>query len=140
MAHYSSRGGSIEVYTRRGKLTRAFAQQPPGTYFPALQRTGNGELAALWRDEQTCMLEFYDAQGEHLRCFRVPADSSHSFALDVEANRLYLPNRATKAVHVYALDGTLQQRLALDETFTPHAIALTPDGALWLSGVVEESA
>ena len=144
LAHYSSRGGSIGLYTREGKLRQTFAQLPMDTLFPCLQSLPGGEIAALRvnlnRDKpEEPMMQIYNAEGEFLRCWRVEGASSGAFAFHAPQERFYIPCDTSRDIAVYAADGKLQQRIPLPADVTPYAVTFDSDGTLWLIGSVLKS-
>ncbi len=142
LAHYSTRGGSIGLYTREGKLRRTFAQLPMDTYFPGLQSLPGGELAALRcsnsrEKPEEPMMQIYDAEGEFLRCWRAEDAYHGPFAFHAQEERFYIPCNTSRDIAVYAADGKLQQRIPLPADVTPHAVTFSNDGTLWLVGTAQ---
>ncbi len=144
LAHYSTRGGSIGLYTSGGKLRQTFAQLPMDIFFPGLQSLPGGEVAALRvslsRDKpEEPMMQIYNAEGEFLRCWRAVGASLGAFAFHAKEERFYIPCDISRDIAVYAADGKLQQRIPLPAEVTPRAITFGSDGALWLVGSVLEA-
>ena len=145
-ARYSTRGGSIGVYTETGQLKREFAPLPPRASFGGVRVGGKDEVttrdsfAALRVDDGVAMMLICDAEtGDTVRCWRVPGAPNGPFALDVQADRLYVPCREPASIAVYTRAGTLQTRIAISDGVVPRSIALAPNGVLWLLGTREHA-
>ena len=145
-ARYSTRGGSIGVYTETGRLKREFAPLPPRASFGGVRVGGKDEVttrdcfAALRVDDGVAMMLICDAEtGDTVRCWRVPGATNGPFAFDVQADRLYVPCREPASIAVYTRAGTLQTRIAISDGVVPRSIALAPEGVLWLLGTQENA-
>lgn len=141
LAHYSSRGGSIGLYTPNGKLRQEFAQLPMDLFFPSLLALPGGEIAALRcslsRDKpEEPVMQIYDAEGNCRRQWRVEGASPGAFAFHARDKLFYIPCRESRDIAVYAPDGKLQKRIPLPADVTPHAVTFGSDGILWLIGTV----
>jgi len=142
LAHSSTRGGSVGVYTRNGRVRQQFGQQPLQTQLSSLQLLPNGEIAALCciqakPDERS--MQIYDASGEFVRSWRVPHAGYGAFAFNAWDDHLYIPCPSAGDLAVYALDGTLARRIPLDNGIAPYAVAFDHDGVLWCVGSIKES-
>lgn len=139
VARYSSRGGSLDQHTPRGKLLQRLKQLHAGEHFASVRLATNGDIVALYRNGSGSEVAVHRPDGHRRRSWEVPGAADGIIALEAQTQRVYVPCSESRCIRVYTLDGTEQVAIQFNGEVVPQALAFDNEGNLWFVGFASDA-
>lgn len=130
------RGSHVVRIRADGSQETVIASAGPDARYAGLAASGDGTILVNRVQRGRGAIEAYSPDGQPLRMYAGPGIGAAQLATD-SSGRIYVPCRASCDIKVLSSDCRLEERIPLESIVSPYAVAVGPDGSIWVSGQAE---
>ncbi len=130
------RGGRIVSIASDGLSQNDLTSLGPNAVYSGVSVSPDGSIVANRVERGRGAIEVYSPDGRPLRMYAGPGIRAAQICTD-GTGRTYVPCQATCDIKVLGPDCRMERRIPLESVVSPYAVAVGPDGSLWVSGQAE---